>query len=147
MGDDEARSCSRRSSRGLRLAALLLICGGALQAQEQQGNIIGQIRLVNGSSPDERIQVSLEARGSVVDVAYSDSEGRFGFHQLLPNAYSVVIETVGYQTVRQQVIVNPTTSQTNFVHVVLRPKPDEKPRGAPDGPAGTNPEMLVVVER
>src|SRR5260370_41862317 len=119
MGDDEAGSCSRRISRGLRLAALLLICGGALQAQEQQGNIIGQIRLVNGSSPDERIQVSLEGRGAVVDITYSDSEGRFGFHQLLPNAYTVVIEAEGYQPVHHQVIVNPTTSPTNLVHLVL----------------------------
>ncbi len=144
MGGDGARS--RRISHGLWLAALMLLCGGVVHAQETEGNIIGQIRLVNGSSPDERIQVSLEGRGAVVDVTYCDHEGRFGFHQLLPNAYSVVIETEGYQPVRQQVIVNPTTSPTNFVHVVLRPKAEEKPRGAPEGPPGTNPDIVDVAE-
>jgi Flp pilus assembly protein TadD len=144
MGDDEARP--RRVSDSLRLAVFLLLCGGALQAQEQQGNIAGQIRLVDGGFPSDRVRVTLEARGGVADVSYSDSEGRFGFNRLLPNAYWVVIETDGYQPVRLQVVVNPTTMQTNLVHVVLRPKPDEKPRGAPDGPLGTNADIVDVAE-
>ena len=144
MGGD--RALSRRVSHGLRLLVLLLLCCGALRAQEQQGNIIGQIRLVNGSSPDERIHVSLEGRGAVVDETYSDYEGGFGFHQLLPNAYTVVIGAEGYQPVRLQVIVNPTTTPTSFVHVVLYPKPEEKSRGAPDGLAGTNPDIVDIAE-
>jgi Flp pilus assembly protein TadD len=144
MGDDEARP--RRVSDSLRLAVLLLLCGGALQAQEQQGNIAGQIRLVDGGFPSDRVRVTLEARGGVADVSYSDSEGRFGFNRLLPNAYWVVIETDGYQPVRLQVVVNPSTMQTNIVHVVLRPKPEEKSRGAPDGPPGTNTDIVDVAE-
>jgi len=144
MGEDEARP--RMASYCLRLAVLLLLSAGVLQAQEQQGNISGQIRLVDGTFPAERIRVTLEGRGSVVDVTYGDSEGRFGFNNLLPNAYWVVIETEGYQPVRLQVVVNPGTMQTNMVHVVLRHKPEEKPHAAPDGPSGTNPDIVDVAE-
>jgi Tfp pilus assembly protein PilF len=144
MGDDEARS--HRISHGVWLAALLLVCGGALQAQEPEGNIAGQIRLVDGSFPNERLRVSLEAHRSVADVTYCDSEGRFGFNHLLPNSYEVVIEAEGYQPVRLTVVVNPITIPTNIVHVVLRPKPDEKSRGARDGASGGNPDSVDVAE-
>jgi Flp pilus assembly protein TadD len=144
MGDDEARR--RKGSFSLRMAVLLLLSTGAMRGQEQQGNIAGQIRVVDGSFPSEQIRVTLEARGGVADVAYADFEGRFGFRNLLPNAYWVVIETEGYQTVRLQVVVNPSTAQTNIIHVVLRPKPDEKSRGAPEGVAGTNPDIVDVAE-
>src|SRR5713226_4861001 len=144
MEDDEARS--RGISHGLRLAALLLVCGGALQAQEPEGNIAGQIRLADGSFPNGRLPVTLEVHRSVADVSYCDSEGRFGFNHLLPNSYEVVIEAEGYQAVRLTVVVNPITIPTNIVHVVLRPKPEEKPRGSPDGPPGTNPDIVDVAE-
>jgi tetratricopeptide (TPR) repeat protein len=144
MGDDEA--CRRKVSYSLRLTVLLLLSAGVLQAQEQQGNIAGQIRLVDGGFPNDRVRVTLEARGGVADVTYADFEGRFGFNNLLPNAYSVVIEAEGYQPVRLQVVVNPSTMQTNLVHVVLRPKPDENSRGAPDGPVGTNADVVDVAE-
>jgi Flp pilus assembly protein TadD len=144
MGDDEARS--RRISHGLGLAAVLLVCGGALQAQEPEGNIAGQIRLVDGSFPNGRLAVTLEVHRSVADVSYCDSEGRFAFNHLLPNAYEVVVEAEGYQPFRLTVVVNPITMPTNIVHVVLRAKADEKTRGAPDGPAGTNPDIVDVAE-
>jgi Flp pilus assembly protein TadD len=144
MGDDEARR--RKGSDSLRLAVFLLLSAGVLQAQEQQGNIAGQIRVVDGSFPSEQIRVTLEARGGVADVTYADFEGRFGFRNLLPNAYWVIVDTEGYQPVRLQVVVNPTTLQTNLIHVVLRPKPGEKSRGAADGLAGTNPDIVDVAE-
>ena len=144
MGDDEARS--RRVFYGLRLAVLLLLFNAGSRAQEQQGNIAGQIRLQDGGFPNERVRVTLEGRGSVVDVMYADSEGRFSFHYLLPNAYWVVVETEGFEPVRLSVAVNPSSMQTNVVHVVLRPKPSEKPRDSPDGPAGANPDIVDVGE-
>ena len=146
MGGDEELSRCRRISHGLRLAALVLVCCGALQAQEPEGNIAGQIHLVDGSFPNGRLPVTLEAHRSVADVTYCDSEGRFGFNHLGPNAYEVVIEAEGYEPVRLTVVVNPITIPTNIVHVVLRPKPDEKPRGAPEGLAGTNPDLVDVAE-
>jgi len=142
MGRNAERSS--RKSYGLPLVILLLLCAATLQAQEPEGNIAGQIRLVDGSFPNGRLQVTLEGHGAVVSVTYCDSEGRFSFNNLLPNAYSVVIEEDGYQLVRMTISVNPTAIQTNIVHVVLRPKPAEKPRGWPDGTPSANPDIIDI---
>jgi tetratricopeptide (TPR) repeat protein len=144
MKDDGARA--RIVWLALRLFVLLLVSAGAMHGQEQQGNIAGLIRLQDGSFPTERLKVTLESHGSVVDVTYCDLEGRFSFNDLLPNAYSVVIEAERYQPFRLPVVVNPRNFQTNIVHVVLRPKPEEKSRGAPDGPVGTNADVVDVAE-
>src|SRR6266851_6073370 len=144
MGENEGRS--RKIFHRLRLAALLLVCGGALQAQEPEGNIAGQIHLVDGSFPSGRLPVTLEIHRSIADVSYCDSEGRFGFNHLLPNAYEVVIEAEGYQPVRLTVVVNPITIPTNIVHVVLRPKAAEKLGGSPEGATGGNPDIVGVAE-
>jgi Flp pilus assembly protein TadD len=123
----------------LRLIALLLVSTGALHAQQ----ITGEIRLQDGTFPKERLQVTLEAHGSVVAVTYSDYEGIFAFTDLAGDLYHVVIESDGFQPVSQQ--VNP--SQMNMiVHVVLRPKDTEKARSSPEEVAGTNPEMINVAE-
>jgi len=143
MGKGEASS--GRNPFGLRLLILLLLAG-TLHAQEPQGNIAGLVRLQDGSFPTERLRVTLESHGSVVDITFSDLEGRFSFNSLLPNAYSVVIETEGYEPVHLSVVVNPATSQTNIIHVILRANPNGKPRGAPEGPAGANPDIVDVAE-
>jgi Flp pilus assembly protein TadD len=124
----------------------MLLWGGAVHAQQSVGSIAGQIRLVDGGFPNEPLRVSLGAHGIVVDVTYCDSEGRFSFNNLLANAYEVDIDTEGYQPVHQGVVVSPTNIQTYMVHVVLRPKPDEKPRGVPDGSPGTNADIVDVAE-
>ncbi|MBZ5701841.1 MAG: tetratricopeptide repeat protein [Acidobacteriia bacterium] len=124
---------------------MFFLAAGVLHAQEE-GNIAGQIRLENGQWPDQRIQVTLEGRGAVVDTSYADAEGHFGFYNLLPNAYYVVIEAEGYQPVRQQVILNPIITPTSFVRVVLRPKPAEKARGAPAGAAGADGDLVDVAD-
>jgi Flp pilus assembly protein TadD len=129
----------------LRLAFLLTLSCGVLGAQQQPGSIMGQIRLQDGTFPTERLQVNLEAHGSVAGITFSDYEGKFVFGDLGSNLYNVVIEIEGYQPVRLQVNVNPTVTQVNMVHVVLRPKP-EKARDAPDGVAGTNPDIVDVAE-
>lgn len=143
MGESLARSVRVRSV--LRLAFLVTLSCGVLRAQQQSGNITGQIRLQDGTFPTERLQVNLEAHGSVAGITFSDYEGKFVFGDLGSNLYNVVIESEGYQPVRLQVEVNPTITQVNVVHVVLRPKP-EKATGAPDGVAGTNPDIVDVAE-
>jgi Flp pilus assembly protein TadD len=144
MGKDGARSGVVWQAQ--RLCFALLMSAGALSAQQQQGNIVGEIRLVDGTFPSERLPVTLETHGSVVDVTYCDSEGRFGFRDLLPNSYNIVIETEGFQPVHQSINVNPTITQVNFAHVVLRTNPSERPRAAPDGPVVANPDMVDVAE-
>jgi Tfp pilus assembly protein PilF len=144
MHDDGARA--RNAWFAFRLFVYLLVCAGTLRCQEQPGNIAGLLRLQDGSFPTDRLKVTLEAHGSLVDITYCDLEGRFSFNNLLPNAYSLVIETVEYQPVLLPVVVNPRNLQTNIVHIVLRPKPDEKPRGALDALAGANPDIVDVAE-
>jgi tetratricopeptide (TPR) repeat protein len=133
-------------SSALRLFVLLLVAAGALHGQVQIGSIAGQIQLQNGSFPTERLRVTLEAHGSIAGVTYCDYEGHFAFSDLAANLYNVVIESDDYQPVRLQVNVNPSILQMNFVHVVMRPKPEEKSRGAPEGPVGTNADVVDVAE-
>ena len=130
----------------LRLCFLLFASAGGAFAQQQEGNIVGEIRLVDGLFPSERIQVTLETHGSIVGVTYGDFEGRFSFNGLLPNAYSVAIEAEGYQPIHLTVAVNPSTAQTNIVRVILRANPSEKPRGTRNEPGGTNPDIVDVSE-
>src|SRR6266436_389641 len=124
MREDGARS--DWVSHALLLLFLLFTFTGALFAQQQQGNIAGEIRLEDGAFPSERLRVTLESHGMVVGDSYCDAGGRFGFPDLLPNVYTVVIDVERYQPVRLMVIVNPSTGQTNIVRVVLRPKPAER---------------------
>jgi tetratricopeptide (TPR) repeat protein len=131
-------------SAGFRLL-ILLLSAGALRAQEV-GNIAGQVRFEDGSFPDKPITITLEGRGSIVDTTHLDNEGRFGFYKLLSNAYYVVIDTDGYQPVREQVVVNPRLAQTNIVHLVLRAKDTNRARIAPDEVGGANPDMVNVAE-
>src|ERR1700730_2367010 len=101
----------------LRLIALLLVSTGTVNAQQQPGTLMGEIRLQDGTFPKERLQVTLEAHGSVVGVTFCDYEGHFGFSDLSANLYHIVLESDGYQPVREQVNINPTTTQVNIVHV------------------------------
>src|SRR5260370_3759723 len=137
---------ARRMSCALRLFVLLLVTAGALHGQVQIGSIAGHIQLQNGSSPTERLRVNREAHGSIAGVTYCDYEGHFAFSDLAANLYNLVIESDDYQPVRLQVNVNPSILQMNFVHVVMRPKPEERSRGAPDGPVGTNSDVVDVAE-
>ncbi|HXM92756.1 MAG TPA: tetratricopeptide repeat protein [Candidatus Dormibacteraeota bacterium] len=143
---DILRAGSVRVTSILGMGSLMLFSGGAVRAQQAVGSVVGEIRLLDGGFPNEPLRVSLGSHGMVVDITYCDSEGRFSFNNLLANAYEVVIEKEGYQPVRLPLVVNPTTMQTNLVHVVLRPKPDEKSRGVPDGPPGTNADIVDVAE-
>jgi Flp pilus assembly protein TadD len=125
----------------LRLIALLLVSNGTLHAQQNPGTLTGEIRLEDGTFPKERLQVTLEAHGSVVAVTYSDYEGWFFFSDLSGDLYHVVIESDGFQPVNQLVSLNPT-----IVHVVLRPKDTERARSSSEEVAGANPDMVNVAE-
>src|SRR6266851_249933 len=144
MREDRARS--GWISYALRLLLLLLTFVGTLFAQQQQGNIAGEIRLVDGTFPSERLRVTLEAHGMVVGDSYSDSEGSFSFIDLLPNVYTVVIEAERYQPVRLMVVINPSTAQTNIVRVILRPAFTERRNSVPNRPSGMNPDIVDVAE-
>ena len=139
----------------LRLHRILFAVGFVLVASllwsselrgQDLGNISGQIRLPGGGFPSERILVTLQGRGAIINSSYCDNEGRFGFSGLVANPYYVVIETEGYQPVRQQVIVVPTISQTNLVHIVLSALPGSTGWGSPEGTLGANPNLVDVAD-
>src|SRR5712664_56099 len=133
-------------SYALRPLLLLLTFPGTLFAQQQQGNIAGEIRQMDGTFPNERLRVTLEAHGMVVGDSYSDSEGSFSFIDLLPNVYTVVIEAERYQPVRLVVVINPSTAQTNVVRVIFRPAFTERGKNVPDGLSGMNADIVDVAE-
>ena len=128
-----------------RLAVLCAVAfsGATALAQQQPVNIYGQIRLLDGSSPTERLQVTLESFGSVVGVTYCDSEGSFIFHDIAPGGYSVIVRAEGYQPVRERVTVNPELLQSTFVHVVLRPVAISTANSPPDN---ANPDTVSLAE-
>ena len=113
---------------------------------QELGNLVGQVRLSGGTFPPERVLISLQTRGSTLTSSYTDNEGRFGFYNLVPNPYYLVIEAEEYQPVRQLVIVNPTITQTTIVHIVLTPRANPKPKSPPGPAPGGNPNVVSSAE-
>lgn len=98
------------------------------------GSIIGHLRVPGGGAPAEAVLVLLETRGATVDSVYTDSQGVYGFHNLHPNPYYIVINDEHYQPERRESSLIPTTLQpVVFVDIVLTPKPTAK--GADKVPA------------
>ena len=65
--------------------------------------------------------VSVQTRGQLVGNVYADSEGKFGFYDLAPNAYEVTLTVQGYEPITQVVRIDPLLSPTQFVELVLNP--------------------------
>jgi len=120
----------------------LLLCSD-LRGQDM-GNIVGELRLQDGGFLTERVMVTLEGRGAIINSSYCDDEGHFGFFGLLANPYYVVIQAEGFEPVRLQVVVVPTISQTNRVHIVLRPVANTQSRTSPG--SLTNADFVDVSE-
>jgi hypothetical protein len=87
----------------------------------QTGNIAGQVQISRGSFPPEAILITLETRGAMVGRIYADNEGRFGFYDLQPNPYHIIINEKKYLPVDEIVVVNPIIAHTNIVHITLTP--------------------------
>jgi Flp pilus assembly protein TadD len=104
------------------------------------------VRLFDGSLPPERVPITLQTRGSTLTTTYTDNEGRFGFYNLVPNPYYLVIEAEGYQPVRQMVTVNPTVMQTTVVHISLVPRATPKANSSPGPATGGNPNLVSPPE-
>jgi Flp pilus assembly protein TadD len=135
-----------RISSGLGLCILLLLSGGAARAQTPEGNISGEVRFVDRSMPNERLQVSLLLHGALTNMTYCDAEGGFSFHNLQPGPYTVEIEAQGFAPVHEQVNVDPATMPTSFVRLVLHPTANEKRDSPPDRPPGGNRDLVDVAD-
>ena len=94
-------------------------------AQQQQilGSIIGHVRAAAGDVPLQGVLVTLELRGAPTDSVYTDSQGTFGFHNLGPNPYTVVVNDDHYQPTQMTAVIEsePATPMI-FLEVRLVPK-------------------------
>ena len=109
-----------RRSAGALLAFFLLL-PTLLHAQNDMGNIIGELRMARGAQPPNRIKVVLNTRGIMVDTVYTDDNGRFFFQNLPGNPYTIVIQEEGYRPIEERVIVTPSIRANNIVYLTLQP--------------------------
>jgi tetratricopeptide (TPR) repeat protein len=138
---------ARRLSFLLSLAGILLLLNPLLPAQQPQvGKIIGLVRVLKGDFPPHPIMLSLELHGSTINSVYADGQGRFGFYDLAPNIYHVIIKDDAYEPTNEMAVVNPAITTTTFVMVTLTPLPDAKQDSLPRRIGGSNPGLVSLTE-
>ena len=133
-----------RNSRVLLWFALLVFCAipNHLYAQQNQGKIIGSIRVVRGDFPAHPVLVHIEMRGSPIGSAYCDDQGRFGFYSLIANEYRVSVDDDAYESVSETIEVNPDVSIVNIVQLTLVPRASAKKDPLPGRIGGSNPFLI-----
>src|SRR5258708_20160240 len=92
---------------------LPLVSFTAFGQQQTLGSVVGHMRVLRGDSPPQRVLISLELRGAPMDSVYSDSSGTFGFHNLYPNSYYVVVDDEHYEPVRRVLVIHSLTPSPN----------------------------------
>jgi len=140
-------------ARGSRLQVwfvllLSLVLTGQIRAQQANslGKIIGIIRVSRGDFPAYPVLVSLEMRGSPINSAYADGQGRFGFYNLVANEYTITIDDDAYERFTETINVNPDTSPMSFAQVMLIPRANAKKDPLPGRVEGSNPYMIDPAE-
>lgn len=128
------------------LALLIVSCLPSSAQGPGDGNIVGQIRVARGSFPAERIQVTLQTRGQLVNQSWTDNEGKFAFYGLPANLYHVIISDERYEYYEEYVKVNPRIAQTNIINIQLTPKAPEQGDIQPSAVAGGNPYLVDPAE-
>lgn len=128
-------------------AGLALLPGLAAQAQET-ANIIGRVRMIDGNPPPDRVMVTLETRGLIVQNSFTDNQGQFAFYYLIANPYHVKVEVEGYQPVRETVTVNPSISSSFHVRIQLSPviRTAAAERDNPPNDLGGNPHLISAAD-
>ena len=116
------------------------------QRPEQLGKIVGLVRVVKGDFTPLPVLVTLEFRGSPIQSAYADGQGRFGFSNLSANQYYVSINDESYKPESIRVDVDPANAPSNFVQVFLTPKEKKKADTAPGRVPGSNPYLVDPAE-
>jgi tetratricopeptide (TPR) repeat protein len=126
---------------------LSLVIPNLLHAQAgPSGKIIGDVRISRGDFPDHPVLISLETRGSVIASVYADSQGRFGFYDLLGNPYKVTVDDDAYEPFSIRVDVSPENMPMSFVQVTLVPRANTKKDPLPGRIAGSNPSLVDSAE-
>jgi len=134
--------------RGCRILSLAIALASAqyLSAQQQLGNIIGEIRVDRGDFPAHPVYVQLQLRFATINSVYADNQGRFGFYFLDANVYHVLIKEDGFQPVDEQVVVDPVSAPTAILQITLRPRTEDKPNALQQRLAGSNPYLIDLGE-
>ena len=138
-----------RGWRAVALSALLISVAIPAQLcaqQNQLGKIIGTIRVLKGDFPPHPVLISLAMRGSPIDSKYCDDQGRFGFYSLVANDYEISINDDDYETIDETTHVNPESSATNFLQIMLVPRPNAKKDPLPGRVGGSNPYLIDPAE-
>jgi len=121
----------------------------SLSAQQQTlGSVVGRARVARGGSPPQPVLVSLEFRSATMNSVYTDSSGTYGFHNLYPNLYNVVVNDNDYEPVRQRAVVDASMmSPTVMVDITLVPKKTASPAsGVQSQPSGSNLNVIDIRE-
>lgn len=126
------------------LLAAFLLLPTLLSAQNDLGNIIGELRMARGAQPPQRIKVTLQTRGIMVDTVYTDDNGRFFFQNLPGNPYTIVIQEEGYRPIEERVIVTPSVRTNNIVYLTLTPIEVKQEPAAEGRIEGGNPRLVDV---
>ncbi len=126
------------------LALVSFLCASAT-AQSDNGAIAGQITVARGSFPPDRIELTLETRGIVVNEVWTDDEGKFIFHDLPPNLYHVIVKDEKYEYYEEDVKVNPHTNPINILTIGLTPKTTARTDKSPAA-TGENPYLADLAE-
>jgi len=120
-----------------------VLCSSVALAQVQQsGTITGQLRTANGDTPSHQVMVELTLHGATVNDVYADAEGRFGFSNLDPDSYHVLVRDESYDLVDELVSLRPESPVANL-RILLQPR-----KGTNEGdalhsqPSGSNPFVV-----
>ncbi|MGA8580758.1 MAG: carboxypeptidase-like regulatory domain-containing protein, partial [Bryobacteraceae bacterium] len=88
-------------------------------AQDFRGSLAGTVSDASGGRVESATVLLRASESSVERVAKSDSRGEFGFHDLLPGAYQLIVQAAGFDEARASVTVK--VSSVSETDVTLRP--------------------------
>ncbi|MGH9501907.1 MAG: tetratricopeptide repeat protein [Terriglobales bacterium] len=118
------------------------------QSKVTLGSIVGRTHVARGDSPKQQVLVTLELHGAAIDSVYTDSQGTFGFHNLVPNSYVVSVNDSYYQPAQTTVVIEADSlAPLVFVNLTLVPKDTPQSPKGPARPSGANPDLTDVREQ
>ena len=129
----------------LACSLLFLSLPSLVLAQQQLGTVVGEVRVERGDFPPQRVLVQLIIRGAVMESAYTDEQGKFGFYALPENLYFVDINDEHYQPVHERAELSPV-GLTAVVRITLIPKAAAKDEEPASQLSGSNPNAMDVRE-
>jgi tetratricopeptide (TPR) repeat protein len=131
----------------LLLLSFLLLPVLFAQQQQQLANIFGQLRVARGDFPSHQIMIELRFRGSTINNTYADTEGKFGFNNLVGGEYHIIINDEAYDALDERLFVRPDISANVMAFITLRPREGGRvSEAASSRDVGSNPNMLDLRE-